>query len=158
MARSPKWRGFVSRSLADGLLAGIAGGTAEILWIWAYAGPDSLNVARGVADVVGIPGASPIAGLGVHMSIALALGIALVAAWRGASIWRGERISPFAFMLTALAIVWGLNFLLVLPAVGPAFVALLPYPVSLFSKLLFGLAAAAVPGFAATRAALQPTR
>jgi hypothetical protein len=36
--------------------------------------------------------------------------------------------------------VWVLNFFLVLPWLNPAFVALLPYGVTLVSKLLFGLA------------------
>ncbi|HLD13557.1 MAG TPA: hypothetical protein VJB18_02450 [Burkholderiales bacterium] len=40
----------------------------------------------------------------------------------------------------ALAAVWAVNFLVILPVVHPAFVYLLPYPVTLLSKLFFGLA------------------
>jgi hypothetical protein len=45
-------------------------------------------------------------------------------------------------MLAALTAVWATNFFVILPALSPPFIALLPYPVSLISKLLFGLAAA----------------
>ena len=45
-------------------------------------------------------------------------------------------------MLAALVSVWAVNFFVVLPIISPAFVHLAPYPVSLMSKVLFGLAAA----------------
>jgi hypothetical protein len=54
-------------------------------------------------------------------------------------------------MLPALCAVWGINFFVILPLMSSvfldlhaSFVELIPYPVSLASKLLFGLAAAAV--------------
>ena len=40
--------------------------------------------------------------------------------------------------------IWATNFFLVLPAINPAFVALVPYTTSLISKVLFGAAAALV--------------
>jgi hypothetical protein len=46
--------------------------------------------------------------------------------------------------LAALAGVWVVNFLVVLPIVSPAFVHVIPYSVSLMSKMLFALAAAEV--------------
>ena len=45
-------------------------------------------------------------------------------------------------MLVALVGVWAVNFFVVLPGISPAFIHLVPYPVSLMSKILFGLAAA----------------
>jgi hypothetical protein len=47
-------------------------------------------------------------------------------------------------MLAALTCVWAINFFVVLPVIDPAFILLVSYPVSLISKLLFGLAAAEV--------------
>jgi hypothetical protein len=47
-------------------------------------------------------------------------------------------------MLTALATVWAVNFFVVLPVVSPAFIHMVPYAISLTSKLLFGAAAAEV--------------
>jgi hypothetical protein len=49
----------------------------------------------------------------------------------------------FSFMLGSLTVMWAVNIFIVLPATNPAFVHLLPYPVTLVAKLLFGLAAAA---------------
>ena len=60
-------------------------------------------------------------------------------------------------MLTALAGVWAINFFVVLPIVSPAFVHVVPYAVSLTSKLLFGVAAAAVLRWQAG-SELQPIR
>jgi hypothetical protein len=45
--------------------------------------------------------------------------------------------------LLALGAIWGLNFFVVLPVVSPAFVHLLPYTVTLASKLMFAVAAVA---------------
>jgi len=38
--------------------------------------------------------------------------------------------------------VWAVNFFVVLPSIDPDFIHLVPYSVSLVSKVLFGLAAA----------------
>lgn len=46
--------------------------------------------------------------------------------------------------VTALAGVWALNFLLVLPLLNPRFVTLMPYAATLVFKALFGLAMGAV--------------
>ena len=45
-------------------------------------------------------------------------------------------------MLGALAAVWVINYFIILPVVSPAFVRLLPFAVTLASKLAFGVAAA----------------
>jgi len=47
-------------------------------------------------------------------------------------------------MLAALFYVWAINFFVVLPFVSPAFTSIVPYAVSLASKLLFAVAAAEV--------------
>ena len=143
-----------------GALAGAAGGLAEILWITLYgslSGSDAAEVARAISLVVGLalPSsaliAAPVAaGVAIHMIIAVGLGIALVFAWC-ALTYRSSAIDEYAFMLAALALVWVFNFYVVLPLIGasvadPTRVAVdvVPYPVSLLSKLLFGLAAAAM--------------
>jgi len=137
-----------------GVLAGIAGGFAEILWIAGYGaltGTDSAEVARGVTTIVGaafpvtLMITQPVAsGIAIHMIIAVGLGIALVFFWHALAERRFAAVDPYSFMFAALAIVWGINFFVVLPQIGPSFTELVPYPVSLMSKLLFGLAAAAV--------------
>jgi hypothetical protein len=56
----------------------------------------------------------------------------------------GAGYSEYGLVILALAAVWAVNFLIVLPYINPEFVRLLPYSVTLLSKLLFGLSAATV--------------
>jgi hypothetical protein len=144
-----------------GALAGAAGGLAEILWITLYGsltGSDAAEVARAISLVVGVAlpstaliAAPVVAGITIHMVIAIGLGIALVFAWCALTRYRSSTIDEYAFMLAALALVWVLNFYVVLPLIGASVadptrvvVDVVPYPVSLLSKLWFGLAAAAM--------------
>ena len=141
-----------------GGLAGAAGGIAEILWIGFYGaltGTDMTVLAQGVAAVIGLPLSfvtdAPVAsGLVIHMIIAVALGIALALTWRTLSL-RTPIGSVYQVLPAILAMIWVFNFFVLLPIVSPhidgvqqSFAELVPYPVSLFSKLLFGFAAAAV--------------
>jgi hypothetical protein len=132
-----------------GVVAGVAGGLAEIAWVTLYAGitgADPGMLARGVTTATGVSAlfpAAPVAlGVTVHMALAVTLGIVLSFGWRALSSQRLEIAGPFPFMLAALVGVWAVNFFVVLPIIGPAFIHLAPYPVSLMSKVLFGLAAA----------------
>jgi len=134
-----------------GVIAGAAGGLAEIAWVSLYAlatGGNAAILARGVTTAAGvnalIPAVSVGLGVAVHMTLAVTLGLGLAFAWRAFSAKRGGSVNPYPFMLAALAGVWGINFFVVLPLVSPAFIHMVPYAVSLTSKLLFGLAAAAV--------------
>ena len=129
------------------LAAGIAGGMAEVLWIVAAAtalGADGWAIARGVATTV-VPdlaasSVAPWIGLLIHFLLSIALAAVFVQALHHRL--RAAALLPAA--LGALAAVWAFNFLLLLPLIDPAFVALLPHPVTLISKLLFGAAMAAV--------------
>jgi hypothetical protein len=132
-----------------GIVAGAAGGFAEIAWVTLYAeatGGDPATLARGVTTAAGVSAlfpAGPVAlGVTVHMALAVTLGIALSFGWRTLSSRRLDIASLFPFMLVALIGVWAVNFFVVLPGISPAFIHLVPYPVSLMSKILFGLAAA----------------
>lgn len=148
-----------------GLCIGLAGGLAEIVVVLLYAaltGADAASIARHVASAAGLDGAPAAIGVTVHMGLAAALGICLSAALRtpsGRSI-RGWKIVPF--MAGSLAIVWAINFFIVLPVVSPDFVHLMPFAVTLASKLAFGLAAAATSSAltapASTRSVRQPDR
>jgi hypothetical protein len=132
-----------------GVVAGAAGGLAVIAWVTLYAGAtgaDPATLARGVTTAAGVsallPAAPVILGVTVHMALAVTLGIALSFGWRALSSHRLEIAGPFPFMLAALVGVWAVNFFVALPVISPAFIHLVPYPVSLVSKVLFGLAAA----------------
>lgn len=142
-----------------GALAGAAGGLAEIMWIALYgmlAGSNTIEVARTISSVTSVAlsitalsEAPVVAGIAIHMLAAIALGIALIFVWRAATKRRSSAIDEYTFMPIALAVVWMFNFYVVLPLIGPSFAELtrtfvdvVPYPASLFSKLLFGLVVA----------------
>jgi hypothetical protein len=134
-----------------GTIGGIAGGLTEIVWISAYGeatGTPLTPVARGIVEstfpaLAASPWA-PALGILIHFGFAVALGIGLAIVVRQlTNLWAGRR-AEFSFSLLILAAVWSVNFLLVLPRINPGFVHLLPYSVTLFSKLLFGLSAAAI--------------
>jgi len=137
-----------SDTIRYGIMAGVAGGLAEIAWISIHAiatGTDPAILARGITTAAGVgallPAAPVTLGIAVHMSLAAALGIALASLWRALARTHGTG-GLYALALAVLASVWAMNFFVVLPAISPAFVLLVPYPVSLASKLLFALAAA----------------
>jgi hypothetical protein len=131
--------------------AGLAGGIAEIVWVGlvgTQASGGAVEVARQVTATV-LPSAgtlaiAPFAGVVIHLLLSVLLAFVF---WR--LVWR-----PFAAQLTrveaaiygmgSLAAVWLVNFTVVLPALNPAFVTLLPLWATLISKLLFGVAMTAV--------------
>lgn len=139
----------ISELIKRGILAGAAGGFAEIVWVSLYAaitGGNAATLARGVTTAAGVtallPAAPVTVGIVVHMVLAVLLGIALACLWQALARRSVGIGSLTGVMLAALVAVWAMNFFVILPAISPPFIALIPYPVSLISKLLFGLAAA----------------
>jgi hypothetical protein len=134
-----------------GVLAGAAGGLAEVAWISLYAvtgGVDAAQVARGVSAAfgAGAMAASAQAGIVIHMALAVLLGLALAFVWEilhHRFTQAFVALNEYVFFLAALTAVWFVNFFVALPLISPDFVGLLPYAISLISKLAFGLAAAA---------------
>ena len=134
-----------SELLRRGVAMGIAGGLAEVLVVSLYsaaAGGSAARVARHVASVVHLDGTSALAGLMVHMALAVILGIAIAFFLNLVKGNSAHAVSPYASIILTLAAVWAINFFIVLPVLSPNFVTLLPYFVTLMSKLMFGLAAA----------------
>jgi hypothetical protein len=128
-------------------VAGLAGGAAEVLWIWLVGGAfgtESWQVSRAVTATVApsysASAAAPWWGLAIHFL----LSFALAATFASTLGRRLHGAALFATAIGALAAVWAFNFLVLLPAINPAFTELLPHPVTLVSKLLFGVAMAAV--------------
>jgi hypothetical protein len=141
---------IVGRVLILGALAGLAGGSAEVVWVSIYAaatGTDATAAARGVTDTIGVGLTSPVAaGVAMHMTIAAVLGMCVAAAFAPMGL-QGARL--YGAMIWFLAAVWAVNFILVLPLLNPNFVAIVPLGVSFVSKLLFGVVAAACLQFSA---------
>jgi hypothetical protein len=137
--------------LGIGALAGLAGGAIELAWIALFqqlTGAEAATVARGVTATL-MPGyasgsaAVPL-GIALHMSLALVLGLVLAYfVARALPRIAGTAFEPLAVVLMLVG-VWAVNFLVVLPAIKPDFVHIVPLGASLASKTLFGLAAALV--------------
>lgn len=134
-----------------GAIAGAAGGLAEVAWVALYAGvtgDDASVLAKGVTTAVGVnallPNSTVATGVAIHMTLAIMLGIALAFTWRALAANRANPVAPYALAMMVLIVVWAVNFFVILPIVSPSFIHLVPYAVSLTSKLLFGLAAGGV--------------
>lgn len=144
-------RSSFAGTLGIGTVAGIAGGLAEIAWIALYGvvtGAQTERVSRGITSSV-IPTLAASSwsswlGIAIHLGLAIALGLSLAFILRPLGRRDSTRHFGSGLVMFALAAVWAVNFLVVLPYINPGFIHLLPYGVTLASKLLFGLSAATV--------------
>ena len=139
-------------------LAGLAGGMAEVIWVALYCAVTPLSGTRVLREITAsfVPswgGAdfAPLLGLGLHLALAV-----LVAYAFGFIVWqtfarRGGAVTTLATSLVALTAIWTINFFILLPIVNAEFVGLMPYAVTLASKLLFGIAMAATLNASAMR-------
>ena len=91
-------RRIASDIFTFGILAGVAGGLAEIAWIWLYAaatGGNAAVLARGVTIAAGasalLPQAPVSTGIAVHMILAAMLGIRARRSVAGAGPHTGRR-------------------------------------------------------------------
>lgn len=127
--------------------AGAAGGMAEVFWILAATsalGTDGWNVARAVGATL-VPNLAsssftPWIGVLIHFLLSIVVAMMFIQLF-------GRQLRPAMLFLAALAsltVVWAISFLVLLPWINPSFVTLLPHPVTLISKLLFGLGMATV--------------
>lgn len=145
--------------IAAGAAVGLVGGLAEVLVVGVYArvaGTDAAGVAGAIATAVRLDPGSAVTGLAVHMALSAGLGVASLAAAKASGLLRtGSASLAYGWALLALGAIWSLNFFVVLPVVSPSFVHLLPYPVTLVSKLLFAVAAVATMRAIPANAALR---
>ena len=134
------------------VLAGLIGGLAEVVWISLYAfvtGTPLAPIATAITATVYPAGSAlslaPIMGLLIHMSLSVLLALGF-----GVLIWPlvqrvfAVRHTALLASVITLALVWKINFFVLLPVWNPAFIELLPLSATLISKLLFGVAMGSV--------------
>jgi len=129
------------------LLAGLCGGMAEIVWVAIYSAMtpvSGMEVARQISISVfpattDSSAAAPV-GIAVHLLLSVLLaGVFTMTVW----LPFASKLRFVQAMLVAVAVlsgVWAVNFLVILPQLNPVFVTLMPYQITLISKMLFGLA------------------
>ena len=128
------------------LLAGMAGGMAEIVWFTILGAVLSINihaVASGITTSVfpvwGDSAFAVFAGIVIHLALSVFLAsVYIVPLGR----WSMARFGLFGQLMTgviALSSVWAVNYLVILPIINPDFIALSTYGLSLISKVFFGI-------------------
>lgn len=134
------------------VIAGLLGGLTEVIWVGLYSTVQPLSLSGlGSAITATVITAgdtlpqSHLLGLGINMllSVGLALGFGYIL-WPMISRLAQHKLNPIPITVITLAIVWKVNFFLLLPVWNPAFISMLPPEISLMSKLLFGVAMGAV--------------
>ncbi len=135
--------------LLSTITAGVAGGLAEVIWILIYyfdSPASALEVARQISVTI-FPATveayyAPILGIIIHLLLSLFL--AFVFAYTALLLLfkRYGKKGIYLGSLITLAVVWKINFFVVLPLINPSFISMMPFYATLFSKLLFGTAMA----------------
>lgn len=126
------------------VLAGLAGGFAEMLWVTIYGALSPVSAAAMAREVTAsvFPGAASAPGglalgIGIHLTLSIALAFAFFALLR--NFLHGDT-GIIVIAVGALVALWAFNFLVLLPVVNPRFPTLMPSAVTLLSKALFGAA------------------
>jgi len=148
------------------LIAGIAGGIAEVIWVGLY----TLTVDIQLSEIGRLitttfyPNSTelylaPVIGLAIHLmlSILLAFGFGYTLLPVIERIFN-TRLTSLVASIVTLAMVWKFNFFFLLPIWNPEFVSLLPMTVTLISKTLFGVSMGMVLMVYRKNCMLQPAK
>ena len=127
------------------LIAGLAGGLSEIFWIGMYSAithTGGLEISRQITATL-IPvwaglSIAPLLGVVIHLALSVALAFLCCTVFIEPLGRRFGHAGILPGSMAVLAGVWVINFLVILPVINPAFVTLLPFLVTLASKMLFG--------------------
>lgn len=127
------------------LIAGLAGGLSEIFWIGIYSAmthTGGLEISRQITATL-IPAwaglsIAPLLGVVIHLALSVVLAFLCCIVFIEPLVRRLGHAGILPGSIVVLAGIWAINFLVILPVINPAFVTLLPFLVTLASKLLFG--------------------
>lgn len=122
------------------VIAGVAGGIAEIAWMYIYSINNQLtlkDIANEISATLNIHTSNYLIGLCIHMTLSALIGIGY-----GKLIF--QRMSKHNISLVALGAmllvfsIWLVNFKVILPMVNIQMKNIVPEYISLISKMLFG--------------------
>lgn len=135
------------RNMPTFLLAGLAGGMAEVLFIFGYSqvtpielGHVAREITASFSHELAEASVSPAIGLGIHFLLSLLIGACFSLALGRLRAWHEAPSIRFGMSIFALLMIWCVNFFILLPSINPIFVSILPLSVTFASKALFGLA------------------
>ena len=128
------------------LVAGLAGGLMEVLWVSLYSSFSSVSAAEIARQVTAslFPFAAsssiaPLLGLFIHLLLSLGLALLFIKIVLKPVFVRYGMPGIMISSLITLTLVWKINFFIILPLLNPSFVSLMPLLVTFISKLLFGV-------------------
>ena len=133
------------------MFAGLAGGLSEIFWIGMYSAmtlTGGIEICRRITAAV-IPAwaelsIAPLLGVVIHLVLSVLLAFFFCAVFVEPVTRKFGHSVILPGSIIILACIWMLNFFVILPVINPAFVSLLPFLITLASKMLFGWAMGAV--------------
>ena len=125
------------------VIAGLIGGLCEVFWISIYSVLSDVSlsqVGREITHAV-FPSLAanyyaPIMGVAIHFSLSILLALGFITCLWPMLKNKSKQVL-FASTLSVLGLIWAFNFFVLLPVINPTFVILMPYTVTLVSKLLF---------------------
>ncbi len=127
------------------ILAGLAGGMVEVFWVSLYSSISSVSVAEvgrqvttSLFPIATGSSIAPVLGLVIHLLLSLGLALLFIAIVLKPVFDRYGKPGIMISSLITLALVWKINFFIVLPLLNPEFIGLMPLMVTFISKLLFG--------------------
>lgn len=127
------------------IIAGLAGGMIEVFWVSLYSSFSSVSIAeigrQVTASLFPIATSSAIAptlGLFIHLSLSLGLALLFISMVLKPVFKRYGKPGIMISSMITLALVWKINFFIVLPLLNPTFIGLMPLMITFISKLLFG--------------------
>lgn len=129
------------------LLAGVAGGVAEIIWFMLLGVLLSMNVhdvASGITASVfpawGSLHNSEFLGIVIHLLLSVSLAAVYILTLGRWSISRFGLLGQLLVGVMSLMFVWAINYLVILPVLNPSFIEVSTYSLSLPSKAFFAIA------------------
>ncbi len=141
----------LTRALAGGAIAGLAGGAAEVAYMGVYSYAEGISpsaILKLITSTFFAPGFAlgqwgPFAGLLIHFGLSLAIGV-LFGLFVHLALPRLTFPKLLALGVVCLGAIWAMNFYVILPVYNAAFVKLIRPEAALLSKLSFGVVLAFV--------------
>jgi hypothetical protein len=127
------------------IYSGFVGGLLEALWVMVFSlfnpltiGTVGREITNSVIPSLAASPSAPIIGLGIHFALSFLVAAGFIALLYRPFLAKQSRKALIVSSMVTLTAIWAVNFFVLLPAINPTFVTLIPYMMTFVSKLLFG--------------------